>query len=175
VVIDAAGPLAADSLPGGRAVPLGGDAPDVTTAVGRSLPGDGVPAKVPESERRARMLLAGLDQRTRAIVQVAVGDRCEVSLPGDDEAMLDAVRERRPDLVVLDWNAPELAPRDLLDDLRTDPVTRESKVLLVVRDKQARSREVVRADADEILATPFSPLQLQVKLRKLLGADAVAI
>ena len=49
------------------------------------------------------------------------------------------------------------------------------KVLLVVRDKQARSREVARADADETLATPFSPLQLQVKLRKLLGADAVAI
>ena len=30
-----------------------------------------------------------------------------------------------------------------------------------------------RAGADERLAAPFSPLQLQVKLRKLLGADAV--
>jgi len=63
----------------------------------------------------------------------------------------------------------------VLEELRADPVTRESKVLLVVRDKQARTREVARADADETLATPFSPLQLQVKLRKLLGADAVAI
>jgi serine/threonine-protein kinase len=175
VVIDAAGPLA-DTMPG-RGVPAGGDAPDVATAVGRPLPkaDDGAPTVVPDAERRARMLLAGLDQRTRAIVQVAVGERCEVALAPNGDELLEAVRERPPDLIVLDWNSPDLASRDLLDVLRADPVAREAKVLLVVRDKQARSREVARADADETLATPFSPLQLQVKLRKLLGADAVAI
>jgi CheY-like chemotaxis protein/predicted Ser/Thr protein kinase len=175
VVIDAAGPLA-DTVPG-RGVPASGDAPDVATAIGRQVPGsgDGAPTVVPESERRARMLLAGLDNRTQAIVQVAVGERCEVEHAPEGEDLLEAIRDRRPDLLMLDWNAPELASRDLLDDLRADPVARESKVLLVVRDKQARSREVARADADETLATPFSPLQLQVKLRKLLGADAVAI
>jgi len=174
VVIDAAGPLA-DTVPG-RGVPAGGDAPDVATAVGRKLPTDGsAPTVVPDSERRSRMLLAGLDQRTQAIVQVAVGDRCEVEQVGEGDDLLETIRDRRPDLLVLDWNAPALASRDVLEELRADPVTRESKVLLVVRDKQARTREVARADADETLATPFSPLQLQVKLRKLLGADAVAI
>jgi CheY-like chemotaxis protein/tRNA A-37 threonylcarbamoyl transferase component Bud32 len=174
VVIDAAGPLA-DTMPG-RGVPAGGDTPDVTTAVGRPLPGgDGAPTIVPDSDRRARMLLAGLDQSTRAIVQVAVGERCEVTLAPEGDELLETIRERPPDLIVLDWNSPDLASRDLLDELRADPVTREAKILLVVRDKQARSREVARADADETLATPFSPLQLQVKLRKLLGADAVAI
>jgi serine/threonine-protein kinase len=147
----------------------------VATAVGRKLPIDGAaPTVVPDSERRSRMLLAGLDQRTQAIVQVAVGDRCEVEQAGEGD-LLETIRDRRPDLLVLDWNAPALASRDVLEELRADPVTRESKVLLVVRDKQARTREVARADADETLATPFSPLQLQVKLRKLLGADAVAI
>jgi CheY-like chemotaxis protein/predicted Ser/Thr protein kinase len=175
VVIDAAGPLS-DTVPG-RGVPAGGDAPDVATAVGRQVPaaGDGAPTVVPEGERRARMLLAGLDQRTQAIVQVAVGEGCEVEQAPEGEDLLDAVRDRRPDLVMLDWNSPDLASRELLDEMRADPVARESKVLLVVRDKQARSREVARADADETLATPFSPLQLQVKLRKLLGAHAVAI
>ena len=175
VVIDAAGPLA-DTVPG-RGVPAGGDAPDVATAIGRQVPtgGDAQQTVVPDEERRARMLLAGLDQRTQAIVQVSVGERCEVEQAPEGEDLLDTVRDRRPDLLVLDWNAPDLASRDLLDELRADPVARESKVLLVVRDKQARSREVARADADETLATPFSPLQLQVKLRKLLGADAVAI
>jgi serine/threonine protein kinase len=173
VVIDAAGPLA-DTVPG-RGVPAGGDLPDVATAVGRKLPTDAAPTVVPDSERRSRMLLAGLDQRTQAIVQVAVGNRCEVEQAGEGDDLLETIRDRRPDLLVLDWNAPVLASRDVLEELRADPVTRESKVLLVVRDKQARTREVARADADETLATPFSPLQLQVKLRKLLGADAVAI
>ena len=173
VVIDAAGPLA-DTVPG-RGVPAGGDAPDMVTAVGRKLPSDAAPTVVPDAERRSRMLLAGLDQRTQAIVQVAVGNRCEVEQAPEGDDLLETIRDRRPDLLVIDWNAPALASRNVLEELRADPVTRESKVLLVVRDKQSRTREVARADADETLATPFSPLQLQVKLRKLLGADAVAI
>jgi CheY-like chemotaxis protein/tRNA A-37 threonylcarbamoyl transferase component Bud32 len=173
VVLDAAGPLA-DTMPG-RGVPIGGDAPDVATAVRKLPTRGGKPATVPESERRARVLLAGLDLSARAIVQVAVGESCEVELAAEGEDVVEAARERHPDLIVLDWNAADLSARDILDALRADAVTRESKVLLVVRDKQARSREVARASADETLATPFSPLQLQVKLRKLLGADAVAI
>jgi tRNA A-37 threonylcarbamoyl transferase component Bud32/CheY-like chemotaxis protein len=172
-VLDAAGPLA-DTVPG-RGVPAGGDAPDVATAAGRAVPTrDGEPATVPDSEKRARVLLAGLDASARAIFEVAVGAICEVELAGEGEDVVEAARERHPDLIVLNWNAAELSARDILDALRADAVTRESKVLLVVHDKQARSREVARASADETLATPFSPLQLQVKLRKLLGADAVA-
>jgi CheY-like chemotaxis protein/tRNA A-37 threonylcarbamoyl transferase component Bud32 len=169
IVLDAAGPLA-DSLTGRG--PVGGDAPDVAAAVGSEVPSR---ATVPESERRARMLLAGVGPSTRAIVQVAVGDRIEVELADEGQDVVEAARDRHPDLIVLDWNAAELATRDILEALRADPVTRASQVLLIVRDKQTRSREVARADADETLATPFSPLQLQVKLRKLLGADAAAV
>src|SRR3954463_10013795 len=69
VVLDAAGPLA-DTIPG-RGVPIGGDAPDVATAVGGRMPTrDGEPATVPDSERKARMLLAGLESSTRAIVEI---------------------------------------------------------------------------------------------------------
>jgi serine/threonine-protein kinase len=45
-------------------------------------------------------------------------------------------------------------------------------VLLLVEHKA--SADVTAAGADDRLVAPFSPLQLQVKLRKLLGADAVA-
>jgi serine/threonine-protein kinase len=61
----------------------------------------------------------------------------------------------------------------VLGSLRSDPLTRESKVLLVVDDRDSANREVMAAGADEKLSAPFSPLQLQVKLRRLLGADAV--
>jgi tRNA A-37 threonylcarbamoyl transferase component Bud32/CheY-like chemotaxis protein len=168
VVLDAAGPLV-DSEPE-RGVPVGGDAPDVATQVGRRVPTrNGEPA----AGRRARVLLAGLELSARAIVQVAVGDTCDVELIGEGEDVVEAVRERHPDLIVLDWNAADLAARDILGALRSDAVTRESKVLLVVRARDAHAREVARASADETLATPFSPLQLRVKLRKLLGAVAI--
>ena len=47
-------------------------------------------------------------------------------------------------------------------------MTRDSKVLLVVNENAGRNPRA--AGADERMEAPFSPLQLQVKLR---GADAV--
>jgi serine/threonine-protein kinase len=115
------------------------------------------------------VLLAALDANTRAIARVALGDRVEVQESATAGEALEAARDGRPDLVILDWRGSEV-----VEALRADPLTRESKVLLVVDYRQGKSREVMAAAADERLTTPFSPLQLQVKLRKLLGADAVA-
>ena len=56
--------------------------------------------------------------------------------------------------------------------LRDDALTRDAKVLLLVDFAHSADREVTAAGADERLAMPFSPLQLQVKLRKLLGPEA---
>jgi serine/threonine-protein kinase len=58
--------------------------------------------------------------------------------------------------------------------LRADAVTRDAKLLLLVEHSRVGARDVTSAGADERLASPFSPLQLQVKLRKLLGAEAVS-
>ena len=55
--------------------------------------------------------------------------------------------------------------RELVAALGSDPLTRESKLLLVV----AEGADTAGAGSAERLAAPFSPLQLQVKLRRLLG------
>jgi serine/threonine protein kinase/CheY-like chemotaxis protein len=113
--------------------------------------------------RRSRVLLAGVDASTRAIAHVALGGRVDVREAGSAGAM-DAARDARPDLVIL-------GTAEIVSALRADPLTRDSKVLLVIDENAGRDPRA--AGADERLATPFSPLQLQVKLRKLLGADAV--
>ena len=64
-----------------------------------------------------------------------------------------------------------LGAAEIVGALRADPLTRDSKLLLVIDESAGRDPRA--AGADERLSTPFSPLQLQVKLRKLLGADAV--
>jgi len=122
---------------------------------------------------RPRVLLAGVDPTTRAAAQVVLGKRVDVEEAPTGDA-LDAAREGRPDLVILAWDAPGRPAAEVVDALRADAVTRDAKVLLVVDHRQTASREVVAAGADENLATPFSALQLQVKLRKLLGTEAVA-
>ena len=156
-VMDAAGPLSETSTPrtaGGT--PVSGAVEGMRDAAAAA--------------RRPRVLLAGLDPNTRAIVHVSLGERIDVLESGGGEEALERARDERPDLVILDWDGtsgPAIAA------LREDAMTRDTKVLLLVDDRQARSREVTRSGADERLTAPFSPLQLLVKLRKLLGADVV--
>jgi len=182
-VIDAAGPLSDTATP--RPVPALGDRADVpTSSGGRRVPATGDPASLAtnieaptghvEAARRPRVLLAGVDANTRAVARVAVGDRIDVEEAKPGESLLDTVRDGRPDLVILAWNAPGQPAREVVAALRADAVTRDAKVLLLVEHKQTASIDVTAAGADDRLAAPFSPLQLQVKLRKLLGADAVA-
>jgi serine/threonine-protein kinase len=132
-------------------------------------------AAVPEirdaaaAARRPRVLLGGLDDATRAVARVALGDRVDV-LEAPAQATADRAREQRPDLVILDWAGSGAAG---VEALRADALTRDAKVLLLVDDREKTGREAAAAGADERLAAPFSPLQLQVKLRRLLGAEVI--
>jgi serine/threonine-protein kinase len=156
-VIDAAGPLS-ETIP-----------PRSTS------PHPFVPAASPEirdaaeAARRPRVLLSGLDDHTRAVARVALGGHVDV-LEASADATAELAREERPDLVILAWTGSEAAG---IASLRGDALTRDAKVLLLVDHGQGGSREVASAGADERLAAPFSPLQLQVKLRRLLGAEVV--
>ena len=104
--------------------------------------------------RRSRVVLAGVDASTRAIARVAVGDRVDLQ----EVQTLDGARNA--DLVIV-------GSSEAVGALRADPLTRDATVLQVVGEGEPGSPA-----ADERLAAPFSPLQLQVKLRKLLGTDA---
>jgi serine/threonine-protein kinase len=148
-VIDAAGPLSETIPPRASAVA----APEIREAAAAA--------------RRPRVLLGGLDDRTRAVARVALGDRVDV-LEAPAQATADRAREERPDLVILDWAGSGAAG---VEALRKDDLTRDAKVLLLVEDNTGR--EAAAAGADDRLAAPFSPLQLQVKLRRLLGAEVI--
>jgi tRNA A-37 threonylcarbamoyl transferase component Bud32/CheY-like chemotaxis protein len=157
-VIDAAGPLADTSAP----------RPSTTTG---GVMGSAVAEMrdAAAAARRPRVLLGGLDAGTRAVARVALGQRVDV-LEATGEQVLERAREERPDLVLLRWRE---AGGELVGALGEDALTRDAKILLLVDDANAHSRDVTAAGADERLAAPFSPLQLQVKLRKLLGADVI--
>ena len=103
------------------------------------------------------------------MTRVALGNHVDV-LEASAGTTVDRAREERPDLVILDWAA---AGSGEIANLRADALTRDAKVLLLVAYGQSASRDVAAAGADERLAAPFSPLQLQVKLRRLLGAEVL--
>ncbi len=158
-VIDAAGPLSETIPPR----PSMGIPPAPATAPTAAM------RDAAEAARRPRVLLGGLDDHTRAVARVALGNRVDV-LEAPAAVTADRAREQRPDLVILDWAGSGKAG---IEALRSDALTRDAKVLLLVEYGSGQSREIAAAGADERLAAPFSPLQLQVKLRRLLGAEAI--
>jgi CheY-like chemotaxis protein len=159
-VIDAAGPLSDTSSP--RPSMISSGSAEMASAVAEMR-------DVAAAARRPRVMLAGLDAGTRAVARVALGKRVDV-LEAERDRVLERAREERPDLVLVPWRT---AGGALVGALGEDALTRDAKILLLVDDASATSREVAAAGADERLAAPFSPLQLQVKLRKLLGADVI--
>jgi serine/threonine-protein kinase len=84
--------------------------------------------------------------------------------------VLALARERRPDVILV----PTGAAAPIASALRSDAVTRDTKIVLLGAGRETGRRQVASLGADDALATPFSPLQLQVKLRRLLGSGAVA-
>jgi tRNA A-37 threonylcarbamoyl transferase component Bud32/CheY-like chemotaxis protein len=127
---------------------------------------------VAAAARRPRVLLGGVDANTRAVARIALGDRVDV-IEARGDGLVERAREARPDLVILDYGGAGTRISGVVGSLRQDALTRDAKVLLLVDFAHAGDREVTAAGADERLAMPFSPLQLQVKLRKLLGPEAV--
>src|SRR5919106_3340470 len=84
----------------------------------------------------------------------------------DGIAALEAVRESKPDVVVLDWMLPKLDGMGVLRELR-----RFSDAYVIVLT--ARVEEVDRVvglstGADDYLTKPFSPAELVARIRAML-------
>jgi serine/threonine-protein kinase len=184
-VVDAAGPLSESSSSGRtpsspRIVPPSGDAPSLPTDT-REVPPTGDSSSVytltgvtGPGGRRAIVLLAGVDANARAIVKVAIGNRCEVLEGRTLEEVLQIARERRPDVVLVDPSSADAPAAAVTRALREDAVTRDAKVVVLGASRDTGRRQIASLGADDGLSVPFSPLQLQVKLRKLLGSGAVS-
>ena len=171
-VVDAVGPLSDTSPPRYAREWHDTSPPELATPsdVGSAIAGMRDAAA---AARRPRVLLGGLEANTAAVARMALGENVEVLEAARGGGLIERVREGRPDLLVLDWEGAGQPADEVVDILQADPLTRDAKVLLLIEYDQTTNRDVISASADERLAMPFSPLQFQVKVRKMLGDDAV--
>ncbi len=91
---------------------------------------------------------------------------------------LEAAREERPDLIVLDLMLPDLSGYDVLSELRRREETKDIGVILLTARKEEPDRiKGLSLGADDYLPKPFSPQELVLRvgavLRRL-AAPAVA-
>jgi len=97
------------------------------------------------------------------------GDYTVVEACDGDEA-LERSRSARPDLILLDMMMPGRSGSDVLRELRADPATAETPVIMLTARAQATDREAMNlAGANHYLTKPFSPVGLAALVEEVLG------
>lgn len=97
-------------------------------------------------------------------------DGWAVDTHSDGATAMDAIRERNPDVVILDVMLPNRSGYDILSDLRKDPEISGLPVLMLTARGQERDREMAsRAGADLFMTKPFSNAEVLASVRRLVS------
>jgi two-component system phosphate regulon response regulator PhoB len=100
----------------------------------------------------------------------------EVIEARDGEEALLLAKERRPDLVLLDWMLPLVSGIEVCRQLRRLPETRAVPVvMLTARGEEADKVRGLDSGADDYVTKPFSPGELVARLRALLRRSRPAL
>jgi two-component system, OmpR family, phosphate regulon response regulator PhoB len=80
-----------------------------------------------------------------------------------------AVRERTPDLIILDYNLPESTGRDACIRIRRDEATRTVPVIIITGQEQnGLPVDCLQAGADDFVSKPFDPKELVARVQAVL-------
>ena len=90
---------------------------------------------------------------------------------GDGEEALRLIRELRPAMLLLDLNIPGLSGKDLIAEVRRDPACQSLRILAMsgVERGEEAAHDVRRLGADDFINKSFRPLDLQNRIRQILG------
>lgn len=122
----------------------------------------------------ARILVVEDDAMIARIVRIKLENSgYEVQVAGDGGEGLMAIREARPDLVLLDVMMPVMDGYKLLRMLRSVPEYADLPViLLTARGQEREITSGLREGATDYIVKPFSPAELAARVRRWLAQPA---
>lgn len=97
----------------------------------------------------------------------------DVMRANDAEAALDLLRDKVPDLLLVDWMLPGQSGINLIRSLRAQPRTRHLPIImLTARGEQHDKILGLESGADDYMTKPFSPRELLARIQALLRRSA---
>ncbi len=89
---------------------------------------------------------------------------------GDGEEGLEAIRDERPDLVILDHMMPLMTGLEVLQEVRGDPEIKDTQIIMLTA--KAMEDDIVKAleiGANDYVAKPFSIRELLARVQRALA------
>jgi len=119
------------------------------------------------SEPRPRVLVVDDDPLSRRILeQVLVSAGYEVETASDGQEALSRVRSHRPDVVVTDWQMPEMDGLTLCRILKGTEETRFTHVLMLSARGETEAKVTgLETGADDYLVKPVEPVELKARVK----------
>ncbi len=121
-------------------------------------------------EDRKVLLIEDEPNIIEAIRFILSRDGWRVDTHSDGKTAVEAVRERAPDLIILDVMLPNRSGYDILNDLREADETQDVPVLMLTARGQTKDRELAeRLGASRFMTKPFSNREILETVRELAG------
>jgi CheY-like chemotaxis protein len=93
----------------------------------------------------------------------------EIRAATDGEATLKAVRDWKPDLILLDVMMPKLSGFEVCKRLRSDPATRDIAVIMVTAlDQPSDIERAVDVGTNDFLTKPINKAELLLRVQAML-------
>jgi DNA-binding response OmpR family regulator len=123
--------------------------------------------------RKSVLLVEDEDSIALALEFLMEREGYELRRVATGPAALDAVRERAPDLVLLDVMLPGCSGYEVCQSIRQDPALNGTRILMMTaKGGSMERRKGLALGADAFVAKPFSTAELKSTVRRLLEEAA---
>jgi len=96
--------------------------------------------------------------------------KIDVTTLRESRNALAVIREKKPELIILDWMMPELSGIDLCKMIKADPELKEIPIfMLTAKGQDSDEQQGFQCGVSRYITKPFSPRSLLEMVEEIIG------